>query len=542
MGARSEIPTEVTRDFRRSGTSHQMAVSGMHITILLGSIELLLRKLRVGKTARCIAVSFLSVGFLFLTGFSLSACRSVLMLYAVYISYMFHEDHDALTALFVSITVILLVSPYSVNDLGMWMSFLATLGVLTVYALCEKSIPYPKSKKPWKRKILRLGRSILLGALMTVIANLFLLLVVWLIFGELSLVAVMSNLVLTVPAYLFLVGAALLLLFGSVPLLGAVIGWVVSWIASVILSIVSTFSLLPYATVSLNYGFAGIIIVLFSITWAIFLVIRLPKRWLLSLPPVAAVLAFVICLSIYQAVNYAPTLIYSYSRDQELIGVREGNTVSFCDLSSGSGGFSMLYEEMTDAHATEIHTLVLTHYHEEHCSMISLCTKELVLRKLYLPVPEDREEALISKELWEMAVDGGAEVIFYNGNEILQLTDSVRAKVNTVTENSCPATLLSLYSKDCAYTYLSPAIWGGTYEEAARNRMLRSRAVIFGSHGAADAPRYFFDLTESETPEYIVYTSEPILRASGCRTEGAVILAPSETEPYRLRFSFSSSH
>ena len=48
-GDSSMISTEVVRDFRRAGLSHLLAVSGLHLSVLLGAIELLLTKLCVSK-------------------------------------------------------------------------------------------------------------------------------------------------------------------------------------------------------------------------------------------------------------------------------------------------------------------------------------------------------------------------------------------------------------------------------------------------------------------------------------------------------------
>lgn len=542
MGDRSKIEAEIERDFRRSGTSHQMAVSGLHITVLLGGIELLLRKLYVTKPVRCIAISFLSIAFLFLTGFSLSACRSVLMLYAVYVSYMLYDDHDSLTALFASITVIVLVSPYSVNDLGMWMSFFATLGLLTVYPLCEASIPYPRQKNPWVRRTLRAGRSLLLGALMTVIANLFLLFLVWLIFGEISLVAVPGNLALSLPAYAFLLGVPILLLLGSVPLLGEILCPIIGALGEAIIGIVSYFSSLPNAMLSLSYEFAGVIILLFSATGAIFLVIRLPKKWMLAIPPVAAALAFVICFGTYHWIHREPAMIYSYSDNNEMISVREGTTVSVCDLSfGGNDGYFMLSDEVLAAHATEVRAFVLTHYHKGHRTMLELCLQDVIVRELYLPTPQNTEEAILGEELWRLAVEDGTEVIFYDADTSIVLTDSICARSSFTAKDGRSSLLLSIYSNSDVWTYLSPSLYGTGHEEAAMERMWLSQGVIFGSHETSHETTFFFDLTEQEPPETVIYTSEAVFRNSKCRTGDASVYIYREKKPYRISFSFQEN-
>ncbi len=539
MGDRSRIYLDVVRDFRRSGTSHQMAVSGLHITVLLGSIELLLRRLYVGKGMRCVAISILSVGFLFLTGFSLSACRSVLMLYAVYVSYLFYDDHDSLTALFASITVILLFSPYSVYDLGMWMSFFATLGVLTVYPLCEANIPFPHKSRRWKRRVLRFGRTVLLAATMTVIANMFLILLTWLFFGELSLVAVPANLLLSPPAYLFLIGTPLVLLFGSVPFFGFLLIAIVQWIGWGILHIVSFFSMLPYATISLDYGFSGIIIIAFSTVFAIFLVIRLPKKRLLLLPPVVAVLSFSVGICLYHGLNSAPRVNYSYSDRGELISVSEGMTASFCDLSRGSTyGYSRLCDELRQTHATEIEALVLTHYHGGHRAMVELCGRNLVLRKLYLPIPQNPVQNDLAREIWEIAGDCGIDVVFYEENMKIQLTSRVRVNAKAEEKEGCPSVFLSIYSKEHALTYLSPDIYGTQYAESAGKRIARSDVVLFGSHGIDLQSRFCFDLSESTSRRQIVYTSKEVYQSSACPTGDAFVYVPPTDAPYRMTFYF----
>ncbi len=104
----SGLSAKTMSDFRRSGVSHLLSVSGFHIALLLGTLELLLRKLYVPKKVRCVAIALFGVFFLALTDFSGSAVRSALMLFAVYLSFMFSEDSDQITTLFGSVFLIVL--------------------------------------------------------------------------------------------------------------------------------------------------------------------------------------------------------------------------------------------------------------------------------------------------------------------------------------------------------------------------------------------------------------------------------------------------
>ena len=88
MNDTSDISPEVSRDFRRAGVSHLLAVSGLHVSLLLGAAELLFKKLRIPKTIRYPMLALAAFMLLTLAGFSMSACRSVFMLFVMYLCHI----------------------------------------------------------------------------------------------------------------------------------------------------------------------------------------------------------------------------------------------------------------------------------------------------------------------------------------------------------------------------------------------------------------------------------------------------------------------
>ena len=67
--------------------------------------------------------------YLALTGFALSTVRAFLMTSIVYLAYVLQDESDKLTTLLFSLFIILVSFPYAVYDIGMWLSFLAVLGI-----------------------------------------------------------------------------------------------------------------------------------------------------------------------------------------------------------------------------------------------------------------------------------------------------------------------------------------------------------------------------------------------------------------------------
>lgn len=514
MGETSNISAEISRDFRRTGTSHQMAVSGLHVTILLGSLDFLLRKLYIPKRIRCVLIALLSGGFLLLTGFSSSACRAVLMLLAVYIGYWFYEDSDSVTILFVSLAIILLISPSSVMDLGLWMSCLATLGLLTLYAHWEEKIPYPRGKNPIFRRLLRWLRSGLLALLMTVAANLFLLPISWYFFREISLVSLICNLVLSPLASCFLISIPLLLIFSEIPGLGTLIGRCVFAIGTGIVKIIRFFSGFPKATISLKYSFAAVIVMILTVVMVILLLIRLRKKWLLILPPVAATLAFFLCFAVFHGIHADPQIIYrADTRQNEWLMVQEGDKLSVCDISSG--GNSAYYawtDELDRSVSTEIDTLLLTHYHKNHIQSLRSLLQNTWVRTLYLPRPENAEQAEYGKEIWEMGNLYGTKIVFYGEEDFVSFNRSVRVHITKVSVQEHESWLLSLYTSSDMLTYLSTELASSAERLLWQERLQNSSLILIGNHDSSESLLPYEEVWYQKIPVYVAKHTENGIR------------------------------
>lgn len=484
-GERAELPAYIVRDFKRSGLTHIMAVSGSHIAILLGSIEVLLRKLFVPKSARCAVISVCGIAFVIITGFSLSGIRSVLMLYAVYLAYLTYEDNDPITSLFVSISFIILVFPFSVADLGLWMSFLATLGLLTVYPVIEEKIPYPRMKNKFVKTVLIILRQILTSAVITLVANMLLLPIIWYYFGEISIVSIISNIVIGPIASAFLVSIPILLIIGKIPFVGACAAWCVSAIADIIIYLVGIFSKTPDATLSLKYQVCAITVIIFTAVTVVMLLIKFKRKLWIVAPYICAV-AVLIASSLYMGKIATPaSLTYNkiYGGD-ELFIISEGSDVSVCDNSSGGLASALAtLREVDNTYATELDCYVLTHYHSGHIYSLDVLTQQLIVRALYMPVPSNDEEKLVSQTIWNMAKDRGLDVFFYDGGEELRLSENAAMKTKR-SEKHQKGRTIAFYGKSGSVIYANPAFCDVN---------IKYDQLIIGEHGVKGELPYNID-------------------------------------------------
>lgn len=425
LGDKTDIPTETLRDFRRAGVSHLLAVSGLHISVIMGALELILRKLCLPKGARCIILSVCALVFLALTGFAMSAFRSVLMILCVYFSYLFVRESDPITSLFTSVALIMLIIPHSVSDVGLWLSFLATLGILSVYIPLTE-LWHRRSEKGIRGRARTVLEKIFFALLLTFVCNTFICIAVWAVFGEISVVALISNPILSPVSEFFTVMIPISALLGNIPVLGNILVFCLSALAQFICFVCRFFSSVGGAVISLRYAFAGIIIGLMSISLAVMLLIRLRRKWIIIIPPLAAVLAFGVCLVIYEISNRGEySSVYYTDQRNDMVIITQGYSAAVCDISSGKKSFSYeLSGIISDNKATEISEYILTHYHSSHVASVERNIRSLMVRKIYLPSPQNLSEYEIMGNILTLAAEHGVEAEVYgNGEHIPLLSD-----------------------------------------------------------------------------------------------------------------------
>lgn len=502
MNDTSDIPSDILRDFKRCSVSHIMAVSGMHITILLGAIDRLLTKLFVDKKIRCIIISVLSIFLLIITGFSSSASRAVIMLWISFLHFILADDEDSVTALFFAVFVILFISPYSCFDLGLWMSFLATLGLVTVYSFIDEKIPKKHIKKWYLRILKKTGLGILAITLMTVISNLFVLPISFSIFGEISLVSVPANIALATISTVFLCEIPIVFLLCKIPFLNEPLLALMRATANLILSISRYFSKWDHAIQPLNYIFADIIIPILVIVFVICLIIKIKYKWLMIIPPVTAIIAFGICLAITYAKQPAKA-IYVVDGKEEMLVISENGRSVLCDISCSS--VDMYYESYylaKDCGANKIDTMILAHFSKEHSEIIERIGKFTIIDRLFLRQPINDKELFIARDIIETAESIGINVCIYNDEEIFETEQGITVYIDSEKEGK-PA-LISVFKNSSALNFANPDI---TKKDDSLQRIMNAGrfAIISSSFERTDNENIVF---EENNIELIVFGSE----------------------------------
>jgi competence protein ComEC len=135
LGDKSLLDQETRNSFGATGAMHVLAVSGLHIGIITQLLLYLFQfssKLITRRNAVFITVLLLWI-YALLTGFSPSVVRAVFMFSVLILAQETGGNYAPINVLFFTAFILLLFNPYVIYDIGFQLSYLAMLGIYTLY-------------------------------------------------------------------------------------------------------------------------------------------------------------------------------------------------------------------------------------------------------------------------------------------------------------------------------------------------------------------------------------------------------------------------
>lgn len=129
FGDKNGIDGSVKIAFQKAGVVHILAVSGLHVSFIVGLVYGLLKLCKVNRYVRFILTSLFIVFFAYLCNFSPSVLRAGIMATVFLLSQLLGRRYDTLTSLGLAGTIIIIFSPLSAYDVGFLLSIYCVLGI-----------------------------------------------------------------------------------------------------------------------------------------------------------------------------------------------------------------------------------------------------------------------------------------------------------------------------------------------------------------------------------------------------------------------------
>lgn len=213
IGDKSGLSEETERDFKKLGTSHVLAISGLHISIVVMTLYVIVSRFLLPHWCTAFLSSMLSVLYMMMTGFSLSLVRAAQMMCVFFFARSARRSRDSVTSLFFAVLFVTFLNQWSLFNVGFLLSFISTFGII-VFAI-------PVTSNYWKRYheqkergrkytarqnlLHRLLGGIISSVSATLAATVCTLPLILLFFNEISFASVLGNLIVLPFAKYFLI-------------------------------------------------------------------------------------------------------------------------------------------------------------------------------------------------------------------------------------------------------------------------------------------------------------------------------------------------
>lgn len=197
---RQFITDETRFLFSQTGTSHLLAVSGLHINILVAFIAFFLKRFNVKSVVSLLVLGTFLVFYAFFTGFMPSVLRAGIMATVFSFALNFGTRYDSVNILSLAGILILACNPFILFDVSFQLSFLACFGIFV----------FIKYQIKTKYRILN---SLFNSCVLTIGATVFTLPLMIYYFGSLPLFSILANLfVVPLASFSLMLGFMFLLI------------------------------------------------------------------------------------------------------------------------------------------------------------------------------------------------------------------------------------------------------------------------------------------------------------------------------------------
>lgn len=391
LGIRDGVPDSLNEDFRRAGTAHLLAISGLHVGILL-ALSISASEFLVGRRRQLYLVLPLLAIWVYalISGASDSAIRAAMMGTVYVAAIAVGRPRSLIPALALAAALMAALEPRVLTRVSFQLSFAAMMGIAIYYEVLsdriEEWIGLGPEREDWWAASLR-GLAGAVGV--TVAATLATAPLAMFYFERVSLVGLPATL-LSMPALpLVLVAHGATALLGTLSETAAMpFGWIAWILSGYVTGVASLFAGLPMASVEtgeLAHLFVwayysvmtGIVVLLYSpIRW------RRPRlrfpseRWNTSIPWQIPVLALVVAGAVWTAALSRPegTLKVVFADvgqgDMTIITTPSGRTIVVDGGPDPERAIQVLDAQMPFWKRT-LSLVVLSHPHSDHVSGLS---------------------------------------------------------------------------------------------------------------------------------------------------------------------------
>lgn len=475
-------------DMRTAGVLHIVAVSGMHIGVLVGFVQMLLGH---GRRASLLCLPLMLI-FVLLAGASASVVRAAVMETIILFAPIVGRERDGPSGLAAAVLALLLINSMAAGGISFQLSFSCILG----FVVLEPPLTmWTENHLPMKNSAVRFAASSITA---TICAMAFSLPVAAICFGTVPLLSVAANLLTLVFVSFCFAGGYVICGIGSVlPGVGSFFALALSFPLRWCMLVYHTIGKIPFACLyTENAGVWIWLGAVYAVAIGWYILRRRGVRLMAIIPAELAVIG--LC-----AVFLTGGLSLSSGGGVTVLNVGQGECVALtaenatvlvdCGGSSRDSAGDIAADWLLAHGRSRVDALILTHLHADHTNGVPELLNRMPVDRLILFAESEDEDDMLSPIL--AAAEG-------RGTEIIYIAEELTAHVGGLDltlmlpqagkdENERGAVVLAEFSQGSAL------VMGDAGESAERALLARGvvpdvDVLVAGHHGSKSSSNILF--------------------------------------------------
>ena len=391
LGEREYLDGEIKLDFSRTGLSHVLALSGMHLSILCYAFSKMATIFGLGKRGcKFFEIIFVSL-YMILTGFPVSVVRAGLMVILASLLFLVARSRDSITNLLLAVTIICIFEPFSVYDVSLWLSAFAALGVIVSYELFEKIKFLQRNRL---QKVLAYLFSSFFASLFAIISTLA---ITTFAFDTISIFSLISTIAFTPLILVFMyLGIFFLMFCGLIPM-----GSVVTGYGDFLTNLIGKLSSLRFSLLSTESSVTQVLVIFATVSLFLFFVLDIKKKRLAA-ATLTVMFVLVIVSSLVFTVSKNDKFAFKYSEfdgEESLLLKSNGEAsliaVSLSNVTSAYQTVNYLKENQI----LYLDNLIVPLYSPYLSEAIDIIVGCVATRNIFLKAPENQDEEYVLRDI-----------------------------------------------------------------------------------------------------------------------------------------------
>ena len=390
IGDKSGISENIINNFKISNLSHMLSVSGTHTSYIILGITYILNKSKISKKWIYIITIMILILFMFITNFTVSVTRACFMSIIILGANLLYRKQDFATSIAISLLIILVINPFSINEVGLQLSYLGTIGII----LFNKNIKAILNKTSINSKIIEILS-------VTISAQIIIIPIMIFRFNTLSLTFFISN-VLASP---FL---GINIILGFITIFISLISFSLAEMFAILLNLslkalifISSFTAkLPLSSILIKTPYLISIVFIYCIVLMLNYIftlynsktnLRLFQKRLLKRENIKAFLvSILIIIILFNTFSYFYSLI---PKDLKIyfIDVGQGDSCLVITpknkkilIDGGEGKTDVLLSYLLDRRIKSIDYIIISHFDSDHCNGLIEVIQKLKIKNILI--------------------------------------------------------------------------------------------------------------------------------------------------------------